>query len=109
MNIRTGNYRELIRDPNRGQRGPVCTSLRSPWQNGIAERWIGSFRRGLLDHVIAVDERHLKRLLADYVDYYHDDRTNLGLGKGTPIAGLVPTLWLHAAPRATRRVASSLR
>jgi putative transposase len=63
---------------------PVRTSLRSPWQNGIAERWIGSCRRELLDHIIAVDERHLKRLLADYVGYYHDDRTHLGLGKGTP-------------------------
>jgi putative transposase len=63
---------------------PVRTSLRSPWQNGIAERWIGSCRRELLDHIIAVDERHLKRLLADYVSYYHDDRTHLGLGKGTP-------------------------
>jgi putative transposase len=63
---------------------PVRTSLRSPWQNGIAERWVGSCRRELLDHIIAVDERHLKRLLADYVSYYHDDRTHLGLRKGTP-------------------------
>jgi hypothetical protein len=38
----------------------------------------------LLDHVIAVNERHLKRLLSDYVRYYHEDRTHLGLGKGTP-------------------------
>jgi putative transposase len=63
---------------------PVRTSLRSPWQNGTAERWIGSCRRELLDHIIAVDERHLKRLLAEYVGYYHDDRTHLGLGKATP-------------------------
>ena len=62
----------------------VRTSLRSPWQNGIAERWVESCRRDLLDHVIAVNERHLKRLLAEYVGYYHDDRTHLGLGKGTP-------------------------
>jgi hypothetical protein len=38
----------------------------------------------LLDHVIAVNERHLKRLLSEYVRYYHEDRTHLGLGKGTP-------------------------
>jgi putative transposase len=63
---------------------PVRTSVRSPWQNGTAERWISSFRRELLDHIIAVGERHLKRLLADYASYYHDDRTHLGLGKGTP-------------------------
>jgi len=63
---------------------PVRTSLRSPWQNGIAERWIESCRRDLLDHMIAMNERHLKRLLSDYVRYYHEDRTHLGLGKGTP-------------------------
>ena len=63
---------------------PVQTSFQSPWQNGVAERWVESCRRDLLDHVIAVNRRHLKRLLTDYVNYYHDDRTHLGLGKGTP-------------------------
>jgi putative transposase len=63
---------------------PVRTSFESPWQNGVAERWVESCRRDLLDHIIALNERHLKRLLADYVGYYHDDRTHLGLGKGTP-------------------------
>jgi len=63
---------------------PVRTSFGSPWQNGVAERWVESCRRDLLDHVIAVNERHLKRLLSDYVRYYHEDRTHLGLGKGTP-------------------------
>ncbi len=64
--------------------GCVRTSFQSPWQNGIAERWIESCRRDLLDHSIAVDERHLKRLLSEYVRYYHEDRTHLGLGKETP-------------------------
>jgi putative transposase len=63
---------------------PVRTTFRSPWQNGVAERWVGSCRRDLLDHVIACNERHLKRLLADYVRYYHQDRTHLGLAKQTP-------------------------
>lgn len=63
---------------------PVQTSFESPWQNGVAERWVESCRRNLLDHVIAMNERHLKRLLAEYVGYYHEDRTHLGLGKGTP-------------------------
>jgi putative transposase len=63
---------------------PVRTTFRSPWQNGVAERWVGSCRRDLLDHVIAGKERHLKRLLADYVRYYHQDRTHLGLAKQTP-------------------------
>jgi putative transposase len=62
----------------------IRTSLRSPWQNGIAERWDESCRRDLLDHIIAVNERHLKRLLSEYVRYYHEDRTHLGLGKETP-------------------------
>ena len=49
----------------------------------VAERWIESCRRELLDHIIAVNERHLRRLLFDYVRYHHGDRTHLGLGKGT--------------------------
>src|SRR6266704_1866214 len=63
---------------------PVRTSFESPWQNGVAERWVGSCRSDLLDYIIAVDERHLKRLLSEYIRYYHEDRTHLGLGKGTP-------------------------
>ena len=63
---------------------PKRTSFRSPWQNGVAERWIGNCRRDLLDHIIALNERHLKRLMNDYVSYYHDDRTHLGLEKHTP-------------------------
>jgi putative transposase len=62
----------------------VRTSFRSPWQNGIAERWVGSCRRDLLDHVIILNARHLKRLLSQYVQYYHEDRTHLGLNKETP-------------------------
>ena len=50
---------------------PIRTSFESPWQNGVAERWVESCRRDLLDHVIAVNERHLKRLLANYVRSYH--------------------------------------
>jgi len=63
---------------------PVRTSFESPWQNGIAERWVESCRRDLLDHVIPLNEHYLKRLLSDYVRYYHEDRTHLGLGKATP-------------------------
>ena len=63
---------------------PKRTSFRSPWQNGVAERWVGACRRDLLDHVIVLNERHLKRLMNEYVRYYHDDRTHLALDKGTP-------------------------
>jgi putative transposase len=63
---------------------PKRTSFRSPWQNGIAERWVGNCRRDLLDHVIVLNERHLKRLMSEYVHYYHNDRTHLALEKATP-------------------------
>lgn len=64
---------------------PKRTNVRSPWQNGVAERWVGNCRRDLLDHVIVLNERHLKRLMSEYVRYYHEDRTHLGLAKGTPL------------------------
>ena len=70
---------------------PVRTAFRSPWQNGVAERWVGSCRRDLLDHVIILNERHLKRLMAEYVHYYHEDRTHLGLAKDTPTGRPIAT------------------
>ena len=69
---------------------PLRTAFRSPWQNGVAERWVGSVRRDLLDHVLPLNARHLRRLLREYLSYYHQDRTHLGLAKDTP-AGRVPT------------------
>ena len=50
------------------------TSVQAPWQNGTAERWVGSCRREILDHVIAWNEPHLRRLIRDYVKFYHNDR-----------------------------------
>ena len=63
---------------------PIRIAIRSPWQNGVAERFVESCRRDLLNHVIILNERHLKRLMREYINYYHDDRTHLGLGKETP-------------------------
>jgi putative transposase len=63
---------------------PKRTSVQSPWQNGIAERWVGSCRRDILDHVIALNEQHLRRLVRDYVSYYHQDRIHDSLGKDSP-------------------------
>jgi putative transposase len=63
---------------------PKRTSFRSPWQNGVAEWLVGSCRRDLLDHVIVLNQHHLKRLMQEYVSYYHEDRTHLALAKGTP-------------------------
>jgi transposase InsO family protein len=63
---------------------PIRIAIRSPWQNGVAERFVESCRRDLFDHVIVLNERHMKRLMTEYVRYYHDDRTHLGLAKETP-------------------------
>ena len=63
---------------------PKRTSVQAPWQNGISERWVGSCRREILDHVIPLHEAHLRRLIRDYVDYHHDDRIHDALEKDTP-------------------------
>jgi transposase InsO family protein len=63
---------------------PKRTSPRSPWQNGVAERWVGSCWREILDHVIALDEKHLRRLIRDDVSYHPEDRIHDCLEKDTP-------------------------
>ncbi len=63
---------------------PCRTAFKSPWQNSVAERWIGSCRRELLDHVVVLSDRHAVRLVRDYIAYHLEDRTHLGLGKDTP-------------------------
>ena len=55
---------------------PKRTSIRAPWQNGTAERWVGSCRREILDHAIALNEEHLRRIIREYVSYYHEDRVH---------------------------------
>ena len=62
----------------------VVTAPRSPWQNAYVERVIGSIRRECLDHVVVFNERHLRRVLSSYVDYYHRTRTHLSLDKDCP-------------------------
>ena len=64
----------------------VVTAPRSPWQNPFVERMIGSIRRECLDHLIVIDERHLRCILASYFDYYHRSRTHLSLGKDSPVS-----------------------
>ena len=75
---------------------PQPTSFQSPWQNGVAERWIESCRRDLLDHVIVLNEKHLKRLLSECVRYYHEDRTHLGLNKEPPLVRTAEALHAHS-------------
>ena len=67
----------------------VLTAPRSPWQNPFVERMIGSIRRECLDHVIVLDEQHLRRILRKYVDYYQSCRTHLSLEKDAPEPRLV--------------------
>ena len=62
----------------------VVTAPRSPWQSPYVERVIGSIRRECLDHVIVLNERHLRTILLSYIDYYERSRTHLALGKDTP-------------------------
>ena len=69
-------------------------AARSPWQNGYAERLIGSIRRDCLDHVVVFGERHLRHLLESYQKYYNEARTHLSLSKDAP------------APRAVQAVGS---
>jgi transposase InsO family protein len=59
---------------------PKRTAFRSPWQNGTAERFVGSVRRELLDHVVVLNEDHLRRLLREYVDYYNAERVHTSIG-----------------------------
>jgi len=80
---------------------PTRTAYRCPWQNPVAERWIGSCRRELLDHVVVLGERHLLRLIRSYLD---GDRPHLGLGKDAPDRRPVtprpsPTAKVVALPR----------
>ena len=58
---------------------------RSPWQNGYAERLIGSIRRECLDHIVIFGEDHLRRILQAYADYYNRVRTHLALAKDAPL------------------------
>ena len=62
----------------------VVTAPRSPWQSPYVERVIGSIRRECLDHVIVLNERHLRAILLSYVDCYQRSRTHLALAKDTP-------------------------
>jgi transposase InsO family protein len=60
-------------------------SPRSPWQNGYAERLIGTLRRECLDRMLVFGESHLRRVLASYAAYYNQTRTHLALQKDAPL------------------------
>jgi transposase InsO family protein len=67
----------------------IVTAFRCPWQNGYCERVIGSIKRECLDHVIILNESHLRSILTDYIYYYNKYRTHLGINKDSPNDRLV--------------------
>lgn len=73
-----GHHRQRVRAMGTK---PARTACRCPWQNPVAERWIGSCWRELLEHVVVLGERHLVRLIRSYLEYYHGDRTHVRLAK----------------------------
>ena len=90
--------RYLIRDRDRIYGSVVTRRLRamgirdrptasaSPWQNGFAERLIGSIRRESVDHIIVLGEVHLRRILRSYARYYNDIRAHRSLDKDAPVS-----------------------
>ena len=64
----------------------------SPWQNGFAERLIGSIRRECLDHFVILGEAHLRRTLRSYCCYYNEIRTHRSLVKDAPISRLIQSV-----------------
>jgi len=62
----------------------IQTASASPWQNPYVERVIGSIRREFLDHVVVLNERHLRRLLRQYANYYHEWRLHWSLQMDSP-------------------------
>jgi len=90
--------RYLIRDRDRIYGSVVTRRLRamgtrdkptapaSPWQNGFAERLIGSIRREGVDHIIVLGEMHLRRVLKSYADYYNYVRTHRSLNRDAPVS-----------------------
>jgi putative transposase len=84
---RDGSYGQCFRERARAMGiTEAVRAPRSPWQNAYVERVIGSIRRECLDHVVVINERHLRRVLISYADYYHHSRTHLSLDKDCPDA-----------------------
>jgi transposase InsO family protein len=95
--------RYLIRDRDRVYGDVVMRRLRAmgirdkpiapgpPWQNGFAERLIGSIRRECVDHFVVLSEAHLRRILRAYARYYNDIRTHRSLDKDAPVSR--PVQW----------------
>jgi transposase InsO family protein len=83
--IRDGSYGDSFRRcvQNLGIE-QVLIAPQSPWQNPFVERLIGTIRRECLDHLIVLNEAHLRRILKSFFAYYHDARTHRSLGANAP-------------------------
>ncbi len=83
---RDGIYGKVFQNRVRGMGiTEVKTTAQSPWQNPYCERMIGSIKNDCLNHLVVLNEDHLKRTLSEYFKYYHKDRTHLGLDKNSPL------------------------
>jgi transposase InsO family protein len=92
---RDGSYGHAVtrRLAHMGIRGHP-TAPRSPWQNGHAERLIGSIRRECLDHIVVFGEAHLRRILAAYATYYNDvSQDTSGTWQGCPDPSSHSAIW----------------
>ena len=85
------------------------TAPASPWQNGFAERLIGSIRRECVDHIVVLGETHLRRILRTYARYYNDIRTHWSLNKDAPVSRPVQRTGNIKSRPHPRRTSSPLR
>jgi Integrase core domain len=85
------------------------TAPASPWQNGFAERLIGSIRRECVDHIIVLGEMHLRRVLKSYADYYNSARTHRSLNKDAPVSRPVQQTGVISSRAHPGRTSSPLR
>ncbi len=65
------------------------TSIRSPWQNGYAERFVKTCKNEFLDYFIPISEYHLRVKLEEFIYFYNHSRTHLSINKDTPVSSPV--------------------
>jgi transposase InsO family protein len=82
---------------------------RSPWQNGYAERFVGTLRREVLDHVVVLGEHHLLRLVRSHAAYYNEDRATWRSVATRQSRGPSRQLGARRCPSASWRPSPSLR